>query len=156
MLLLSFGSAIPNQLHWTSSKAFKAFCLFIANLDHNFPWLSVCRCSASGMYLNEVNKELFPTQGTCYLEIKKISKSCLVPSSYTRTFNWSSSHILIFMIHFSRHVKTWYDDWSLLYDMTVQKYCLFMRGGIFIARDVFDSFPHFYLANWISLYPSAL
>jgi hypothetical protein len=41
--------------------------------------LSVCRCSASGMYLNEVNKELFPTQGTCYLEIKKISKSCLVP-----------------------------------------------------------------------------
>lgn len=78
-LLLSFGSAIPNQLHWTSSKAFKAFCLFIANLDHNFPWLSVCRCSVSGMYLNEVNKELFPTQGTCYLEIKKISKSCLVP-----------------------------------------------------------------------------
>jgi hypothetical protein len=104
-LLLSFGSAIPNQLHWTSSKAFKAFCLFIANLDHNFPWLSVCRCSASGMYLNEVNKELFPTQGTCYLEIKKISKSCLVP-----ILELSIEVLLIFWYLWSTFLEMWKHD----------------------------------------------
>jgi hypothetical protein len=105
-----FWSPIPNQLHQTSCKTFKASCLFIANLSTQPSIVvSICCWVVNDMYLDEVNKDHFwPKEHA--IQREEDSRSCLVLIPQFSIEN--SIHILKFIIDLSRNVSTWYDDWS--------------------------------------------